>query len=127
MKLTNNTVIQVRRGYSGVGAYILKPGGAVYPLRHIVRHSRTGFEYGYGGSGPADLALSILAACVSMEKADRWYGKFKIERVAAETAREWTVKVQQVREWVKQQEAMLSRLAAAGVSLQGGTHDAATT
>ncbi len=31
------------------------------PLRHIVHHSPTGFEFGYGGSGPADLALSILA------------------------------------------------------------------
>jgi len=31
-----------------------------YPLRHFVRHSPTGFEMGYGGSGPADLAYSIL-------------------------------------------------------------------
>jgi len=32
-----------------------------YNLRHCVYHSPTGFETGYGGSGPADLALSILA------------------------------------------------------------------
>ncbi len=31
------------------------------PLRHVALHSPTGFEWGYGGSGPADLALSILA------------------------------------------------------------------
>lgn len=31
------------------------------PLRHIDYHSPDGFEWGYGGSGPADLALSILA------------------------------------------------------------------
>jgi hypothetical protein len=31
-----------------------------YPLPHIPYHS-DGFECGYGGSGPADLALSILA------------------------------------------------------------------
>lgn len=30
------------------------------PLKHIVVHSPTGLEWGYGGSGPADLALSIL-------------------------------------------------------------------
>ncbi|MBT9252140.1 MAG: hypothetical protein KM296_00220 [Brockia lithotrophica] len=30
------------------------------PLHHVERHSPTGFEWGYGGSGPADLALSIL-------------------------------------------------------------------
>ena len=31
------------------------------PLRHVVYHSPTGLEWGYGGSGPADAALSILA------------------------------------------------------------------
>jgi hypothetical protein len=30
-------------------------------LRHANLHSPTGFECGYGGSGPADLAASILA------------------------------------------------------------------
>lgn len=35
------------------------------PLRHVVRHSPTGMEWGYGGSGPADLALSILADYLS--------------------------------------------------------------
>jgi len=28
--------------------------------QEIVCHSPTGFEWGYGGSGPADLALNIL-------------------------------------------------------------------
>lgn len=31
------------------------------PLPHVVLHSPTGIEWGYGGSGPADLALSLLA------------------------------------------------------------------
>src|SRR5437016_4348213 len=31
------------------------------PLRHRVYHSPDGFSWGYGGSGPADLARSILA------------------------------------------------------------------
>jgi hypothetical protein len=30
------------------------------PLRHIVRHSSTGMEWGYNGSGPSDTALSML-------------------------------------------------------------------
>ncbi len=30
-------------------------------VRQVVWHSPTGLEYGYGGSGPADMALSILA------------------------------------------------------------------
>lgn len=30
-------------------------------LQHVAMHSPTGMETGYGGSGPADLAVSILA------------------------------------------------------------------
>lgn len=33
----------------------------------IVKHSPTGFSWGYGGSGPADLALNILALFVGPE------------------------------------------------------------
>jgi len=29
-------------------------------IKHVERHSPDGFEWGYGGSGPADTALSIL-------------------------------------------------------------------
>ena len=31
------------------------------PLKHLVVHSPDGYEWGYYGSGPADLSLSILA------------------------------------------------------------------
>ena len=44
------------------------------PLRHIRLHSPTGFEWGYGGSGPADLALSILADYLGEQEAvRRWF------------------------------------------------------
>lgn len=36
-------------------------GQKMYPLQHVVKHSPDGLQWGYGGSGPADLALSILA------------------------------------------------------------------
>lgn len=32
-----------------------------YAIKHFPLHSPTGFEIGYAGSGPADLALAILA------------------------------------------------------------------
>lgn len=39
--------------------------GVVYAnVDHTQHHSPDGFEIGYGGSGPADLALSILNAVV---------------------------------------------------------------
>jgi hypothetical protein len=42
-----------------VTAYNLKTGWRE-PLRHVVKHSPTGFEWGYEGSGPADLARCLL-------------------------------------------------------------------
>jgi hypothetical protein len=37
------------------------PDGQVLgQLRHVVKHSPTGYSWGYGGSGPADLARSLL-------------------------------------------------------------------
>lgn len=39
----------------------IEPGAACMALDHVVHHSPTGFEAGYQGSGPADLALSIMA------------------------------------------------------------------
>jgi hypothetical protein len=48
-------------GFAEVVRVQLDDGGvAVRPLAHVVRHSPDGLEWGYGGSGPADLALSIL-------------------------------------------------------------------
>lgn len=53
------------------------------PLRHWVRHSPTGFEWGYGGSGPADLARSILAHHLGdVLPSPRVYQRFK-EKVIA--------------------------------------------
>jgi hypothetical protein len=37
-----------------------EPGAAPVPLTHYPRHSPAGFEWGYGGSGPADLARALL-------------------------------------------------------------------
>lgn len=41
------------------GVFVVTDTG-VDRLRHHVRHSPTGFEWGYGGSGPAELARCIL-------------------------------------------------------------------
>jgi len=39
---------------------VVLENGKEKPLHHVKHHSDA-FEWGYGGSGPADLALSILA------------------------------------------------------------------
>jgi hypothetical protein len=44
----------------------------------LANHSPTGFAWGYGGSGPAQLALAILADCLGDgERALKLYQEFK--------------------------------------------------
>jgi hypothetical protein len=44
-----------------VGCQVIPADGPRYWLRHVVYHAPARINYGYSGSGPADLALSILA------------------------------------------------------------------
>lgn len=41
--------------------YVEETGRRRRKLRHFPHHSPAGFEWGYGGSGPSDLALAVLA------------------------------------------------------------------
>jgi hypothetical protein len=56
--------------------------GTVLPLDHRVRHSPTGLSWGYLGSGPADLALSILWDFLGHEPDPACYQAFKAEVIA---------------------------------------------
>jgi hypothetical protein len=71
-------------------------------LRHVVRHSPTGFEFGYGGSGPADLALSILTDVFGgrVELADLYYMEFKFDFVAG-FGNEWIISEEEIDGWLK--------------------------
>lgn len=51
------------RGPGGPRCMVVKDGDVaqqIYRLRHLVHHSPSGIEFGYGGSGPGDLARSIV-------------------------------------------------------------------
>lgn len=50
---------KIYQGYPG-GRVMVHFGGCSEPLRHVVYYSPTGFSWGYLGSGPSDLAISIL-------------------------------------------------------------------
>lgn len=85
-----------KRAFVGfVGDRIPKEGGGApvhvcdppmfVPLdpRHDIRnHSPDGFQWGYGGSGPAQLALALCANVVGDERAKRVYQTFKAQVVA---------------------------------------------
>ena len=73
-------------------------------LVHVVRHSPDGFSWGFGGSGPADLALSILTHAVGKIVAETFglYQDFKWEHVASWPQEGWwQVSQVEVLAWVK--------------------------
>jgi hypothetical protein len=52
-------------GSAGAGTFeVIEDGQVTGLLHHVVRHSPTGFSRGYAGSGPADLARSLLIAAL---------------------------------------------------------------
>jgi|GEM_PF-2002021 len=79
-------------------------GRAVATLDHVVRHSPTGIEWGYAGSGPADLALSILARVAGMDTAERHYHPFLHEVVARLPEAGGLVRADDVRAWLAAQD-----------------------
>jgi len=59
--------------------------------RNLRNHSR-GFEWGYGGSGPAQLSLAILADFLKDdEKALRYYQKFKFMMIGGLPQEGWAL------------------------------------
>ncbi len=68
----------------------------------IEKHSPDGFEWGYGGSGPADLALNILAAYIGREAAEKngLYQEFKWDFIAQMPYSGGTIKRDDVIMWL---------------------------
>lgn len=67
------------------------------PLRlDLVNKSPTGFSWGYGGSGPAQLSLALLADAVGDEEALTMYQSFKSYFVAVLPA-EWYTPEEEIR------------------------------
>lgn len=70
--------VRGQREYGGLSVWI--NGEPLMPERSLklFNHSPTGFECGYAGSGPAQLALAILlAAGVTERRAVRLHQRFK--------------------------------------------------
>ena len=64
--MTKTYIVRRITGVTGKGdpgkvvGMVLDSRGAAKELEHLVHHSPDGFEFGYAGSGPADLARSIV-------------------------------------------------------------------
>ena len=77
-----------------------RKGTAHASVPHVVRHSPTGIEWGYLGSGPSDLALSVLTALSDERAAGALYQRFKAEVVARVPEEGGVLRAAEVRAWV---------------------------
>jgi hypothetical protein len=87
-----------RRGYGVVVEfwYVVNGEREIRPLRHIRRHSPSGFEWGSRGSGPAELALAICAHAVGVLPPIAVYQFVKADLIATITGDRWDLTTAQV-------------------------------
>ena len=83
-----------RQGYA---VDVTVNGHPLNPRLDLYNHSPTGFEWGYCGSGPAQLALAILADhCGDDERAFNLYHRFKWAVVAGWPHRGWMLTTEDI-------------------------------
>ncbi len=80
---------------AGTTLVVVSVGGSVVrqlPLRLDIRnHSPSGFEWGYAGSGPAQLALALCVELVGAEAGQRVYQHVKDELIAGLQDDTWSL------------------------------------
>jgi uncharacterized protein DUF6166 len=80
-----------------MGAIVTVDGETLDPRLDLRNHSPTGFDWGYCGSGPAQLALAILADhCDDMDEALEFYQRFKWAVIAELPKSNWTLNTRQI-------------------------------
>ena len=95
------------RSPEGERVYVVRRGQPE-PLRHVVHHSPTGFEWGYAGSGPADLAISILADYLGNEEtAEDLAGAFKDEVISRLPRTAWILTADAVEAFLRRHETAI--------------------
>jgi len=75
------------------------------PSQKLWNHSPTGFNWGYSGSGPAQLALAILLDVTGdADLAVSLHQDFKAAKVAG-WGEEWEISAEEVMRWVRSKSA----------------------
>ncbi len=76
----------------GHAVIVTVDGRRLNPRLDLWNHSPTGFEWGYHGSGPAQLALAILADhCGDDQQAFDFHHRFKQAVIAGLPGHHWTL------------------------------------
>ena len=97
----------VYRGHRGADLLLVTVDGEpLTPRRsHRVHFHAAGFEWGYSGAGPHQLALAVLLDALDDPRlARKWSAEF-MWHFANETGDTWSVSAGFVRRWVEAQEA----------------------
>ncbi len=93
-------------GYGGGDVALYRDAGVKMiglDPRTLCRHSPTGLEWGYGGSGPADLALNALYQMTgSLATAFRHYQAFKFRFVAGIDEEGGVIRRTEVDAWLQE-------------------------
>lgn len=72
--------------------------------QEIINHSPTGFNWGYGGSGPAQLALALLLdATGDKDRSVRFYQTFKWDQVS-NLPNNWKLTETSILNWLSERE-----------------------
>lgn len=73
-----------------------------FPSQAVRNHSPTGFAWGYGGSGPAQLALAILMdRGVPPRIAERFYQAFKWDCISRLPGKKFRLPIAVVDSWIQ--------------------------
>jgi hypothetical protein len=78
---------------------------AIRSLR-VRNHSPNGFEWGYSGSGPAQLALALLLLVSPRPRALAYYQRLKTEIVARWPKSGWELSEEELIRWIDQQPSL---------------------
>jgi hypothetical protein len=96
----------VYRGYryQAAGPLVATKDGSVLspePSQKVWNHSPDGFQWGYGGSGPSQLALALLLdATGNSDLAVRLHQDFKRDFVCG-WGEKWEITTEEINVWVK--------------------------
>jgi len=90
--------------YQVSGPLVVTKDGKVLspsPSQKLFNHSPDGFQWGYGGSGPAQLALALLLdATNDPELSVRLHQDFKLDFVS-HWGEKWEITTEQIQSWIR--------------------------
>jgi hypothetical protein len=109
---SEGAVMAIYEGHREGGVAVVTRDGSILPLLpslSLRNRSPAGFEWGYGGSGPAQLALALLLDATDWVVALRHVQRFKRD-VVSRWPESWSISAADIRRWVEEHDNTDDRL-----------------